>query len=389
MRLLLVLVFLCTIPDAVVVPGLKELVIDRYGASPIAAQLFLALNLIGLLAAAPVAARLRRSWSPAKVLIVGAATDAILLALMAAPVGLSWTLTLRALEGLPDALVFGELFALVGAASDPRVRVRRYGVASTTLMLSIGLGIVAGGLAVRASGLSAVYAIGVLSNVSIIALGAALRASIPSRDVPDLPRDSVPSLSRADARPLWPGLTMAFADRATGGAMTSVMPLFLSRLLAADAGERGWLVGLPVVIMAIGAGISAMIASRCGVRRTRHAGAIFYALGLVAVATCPPERQFLVPLLVVIGCAGSALLPTSLAIAARSRRGCEALAAFAAAGGFGQACGLLVPLLLFAGLEPGLDGYRGLLAGFGVFHLATTVAVAGPWFLARFATRPS
>ncbi len=380
---MLVLIFLCTIPDAVVVPGLKELVIDRYGASPLAAQLFLTANLIGLLAAAPVASRLRRSWSPVKVLVVGAAADAVLLALMAAPVGLTWTLTLRALEGLPDALVFGELFALVGAVNDPKVRIRRYGLASTTLMLSIGLGIIAGGLAVRNSGLSAVYAIGVISNGVLIALAISLRAAIPTRDAPGPSLESTTSPARDVTRPLWPALAMAFADRATGGAMTSVMPLFLAKLFAADAGERGWLVGLPVVIMAACAGVAAVIAARVGVRVTRHVGATLYAVGLMAVATCPAERPVLVPLLVLTGCAGSTLLPTSLAIAARSRRGCEGLAAFAAAGGCGQSCGLLVPLALFAGIAPELDGYRGLLAGFGIFHLAATLAVAGPWLLSR------
>lgn len=351
---------------------------DKYNATPVAAQAFLAVNLVGFLVAAPLASWLRRRWSPARVIVVGALLDAALLALLSAPIGLAWTISIRALEGLPDALVFGELFALVGAVEDPRLRVRRYGVASTTLMLSIGLGIVAGGAMARGTDPTNVYWFGAMANIAAAVFVRSLAATaLPQRDIPLEPAESPAASTTSVPRPLWPALVMAFADRATGGSLTSVLPLLLGRILGADAGERGWMVGLPVILMALGAGLAAMVAARAGVRVTRHAGAAIYALALIAIAVVPPERPLLVVLLVVAGCAGSVLLPTSLAIAARSRRGCTALTAFAAAGGVGQSVGLLVPLLLFAGIQPGTDGERGLLAGFGCLHLASTVVTSG------------
>lgn len=387
-RPLLVLIFLCAIPDAVVVPVLRDLIVDRYGASPLEAQSFLALNLLGLLAAAPVAAHLRRRWSPARVLVVGALADAALLALLAAPIGLGWTLAVRAAEGLPDALVFGELFALIGAVERSTDRVRRYGWASTTLMLAIGIGIGAGGLAARHAGSLGVYTLGALANLAIAVLVS--RWSLPARDVvgadasgePSTDADAAhnPAEASSTSRRMWPPLVMAFGDRATGGAITSALPLFLDRLFGASATERGWMVGLPMVLMALGAGPAARVAAAVGVRRTRAIAATIYAASLMALSLCAPDRARLMPLLILLGVSGSALLPTSLAITARSRRGCEALAAFAAAGGAGQALGLLVPLMLFAGLTVGVDDVRELLLSFALIHFATTVITIAPIF---------
>ena len=377
-RLLLWLIFLSVIPDAVVIPALKDLIVDRYGASQLVAQAFLAVNLLGLFAAAPIALWLRRRWSPRRILIAAGLLDAALLLAMTLPISLEWTLTLRALEGLPDALIFGELFALIGARPLASERVRAYGAAATTLMLAIGIGITLGGAIARhaPSGATAVYIIGAIADFACVAL--VIRSVLPRADITTIDTDRPTELVSPSGRRLWPALLMAFSDRATGGAITSVLPLFLAKLFGSDASERGWMVGVPLMVMALGAMPSAALAARVGVRRVRITSAAIYAGSLVVIAVIPSDRAVMIPLLFILGLSGSALLPTSLALAARARRGIAGLAAFAAAGGLGQAAGLLVPLIVMAGLDATIESDRALLASFGAMHLGlTAVATIG------------
>ena len=47
MPLVLLLILLSALPDAMLVPVLRDLLVERYGASAEAAQAFLAVNLLG------------------------------------------------------------------------------------------------------------------------------------------------------------------------------------------------------------------------------------------------------------------------------------------------------------------------------------------------------
>ena len=54
MPLVLLLILLSALPDAMLVPVLRDLLVERYGASAEAAQAFLAVNLLGAGLAVPL-----------------------------------------------------------------------------------------------------------------------------------------------------------------------------------------------------------------------------------------------------------------------------------------------------------------------------------------------
>ena len=95
MRIVILLIFLSALPDALVVPVLKDLFADRYGVSTSQAQLFLAVNLLGALLAIPLVKYMRQRMSGWAVVSSTALMDGILLAIMWLPIVFNGTLALR------------------------------------------------------------------------------------------------------------------------------------------------------------------------------------------------------------------------------------------------------------------------------------------------------
>ena len=132
-RIVILLIFLSALPDALVVPVLKDLFADRYGVSAAQAQLFLAVNLLGALLAIPLVKLLRRRMSGWAVVSSTAIVDGILLAIMWLPIGFAGTLALRTIEGAVDVATFAALFQMLGR-SDQQHRAWKLGLGATVLV---------------------------------------------------------------------------------------------------------------------------------------------------------------------------------------------------------------------------------------------------------------
>ncbi len=372
MFLVLLLILLSALPDAMVVPVLRDLLADRYGVSGAAAQGFLAVNLLGAAAAIPLvrwAAGRLPAWSLAA---SGAVADAALLGLMWLPIGFAPTLAARAVEGAADVLTFAALFQLLGRAGDGG-QAWRMGLGATVLVGGLGAGAVAGGIAVRASGMDPTV-------VFVLGAGACLLTAIGAWGgsralLPHEPPDSNAAPSVCANGPLWPMLLMAASDRATGAALTAVFASFLARNLGYDPAERGRLVGLPLLLMAIGAAPAGWVADRLGSLHVRTWAACGYATCFAAVALVGASTTTLSGLLLVLGLTAAPLLPASLALTVRSGHGTRGLAAFRVAGDMGYFLGLIavVGVGAFAGADE-LSTQRGLMVGFALLHVACTAA---------------
>ena len=227
-------------------PVVKELFIDRYGASPGLAQMFNGINLLGAFAALPLLWFVRRKNHSVALVIWGSIADAILLAVMALPLGLEWTLVVRALEGVTDVIVFAALFDLARRSSRGHVGAGM-GIASTPLLMGLGFGAMFGGLVVRQSvgessanwlfGLSAVLSI----VVALIAFFTRRRMegfdSVSNIDVANVDAGIERSTNVRD--PIWPSLAMTFSDRATGGLITGTLPIALAQVFGYSPLMRG------------------------------------------------------------------------------------------------------------------------------------------------------
>lgn len=103
------MLFLCARPDAMVVPVLRQLMVERYGVTIGAAHAFMWVNLVG----AMVCVRFIKGWQhrlgDRGLLVAAAFVNGGLLAAMALPIGFGPTLALRALEGAADLRVYAVL----------------------------------------------------------------------------------------------------------------------------------------------------------------------------------------------------------------------------------------------------------------------------------------
>ncbi|NBX24928.1 MAG: hypothetical protein EBQ99_02575 [Planctomycetes bacterium] len=372
MPLVLLLILLSALPDAMVVPVLRDLLVERYGATAEQSQAFLAINLLGAGLAVPLVRRLRGRFPAWSIAAAGAMADGWLLALMWLPIGFPATLVLRCIEGVADVLTFAALFQLLGSSRVSGLA-WRMGTGATALIAGLGVGAIVGGMAARASGQGATVTFGLGAGAcvitSILAMVAARR--LEARETPVSVEAAAPA---ADRMPLWPMLLMAAADRATGAALTAVFASFLARNMGYDPAERGRLVGLPLLLMALGAAPAGWLADRLGPLRTRTLASMGYAACFAVVAWAGSSTVVLSGVLLVLGLAAAPLLPASLSLTVRCGRASAGLAAFRAAGDGGYFAGIVTVVAVGAWMGGDrLVTQQWLMTGFAAVHAAVTV----------------
>jgi MFS family permease len=376
--LLLLLILLSAIPDTMAAPVVKELLVDRYGAPATSAQIFNGINLLGALAAVPLLWAARRTWGSRSVLIVASLVDGALLAVMALPLGIAWTLALRCLEGVTDVLVFAALFDIVRGRSPGRVGVG-LGIASSPLLIGLGLGAVLGGVVVRQSQAvdSAMWLFGVSATLSALVGILAWRW----QRIDSFPRvpiraadESISSTTTAER--VWPPLAMAFADRATGGLLTGTLPIALAQVLGYSPFVRGLLVGLPLLLMALGTGPCGWLCDLAGAKRIRLAAGLCYAASFALLPFASASPAVLGIVMLFVGVSASGLFASSVSLSAQSGPSAITLGAFRASGDLGFLSGTILSVLLLAslgGADPSFSDYSAVLLVFAGFHLLTTI----------------
>ncbi len=392
-RIVILLIFLSALPDALVVPVLKDLFADRYGVSTAQAQLFLAVNLLGALLAIPLVKYMRQRMSGWAVVSSTAIVDGILLAIMWLPIGFAGTLALRTIEGAVDVATFAALFQMLGR-SDQQHRAWKLGLGATVLVAGLGIGAVLGGFLTKLAGSAAVTLIvGSVSCVSTGILAIVFRLTLErmvqlaKSSTVDAAMDEQELQVKSATQPaiqsgkIWPILFMAATDRATGAILTAVFASFLLSGLGYTPEQRGMLVGLPLLLMAIGAAPAGWFADRFGALRTRTLAAIVYAIALGIVPFLGANTLMLALALLILGVAAAPLLPASLALVLVTNRGMSGLAAFRAAGDIGYFTGIVVTIATSAMIDAGQYNVQtGLVCGFALLHLVATTA---SWFALR------
>jgi len=380
--MLAILILLSAMPDTMAAPVVKELFMDRYGASPQLAQMFNGINLFGALAALPLLWIVRRKDRSVSLVVWGSIADAILLGAMALPLGLGWTLVVRALEGVTDVIVFAALFDLVRRSSRGHVGAGM-GIASTPLLVGLGCGAMLGGLVVRQSaaessanwlfGLSAILSVAV-AGLMILTSRWHARADAAHLALADSNFDTDQANTHRD--PTWPALAMTFSDRATGGLITGTLPIALAQVFGFSPLARGLLVGLPLLLMALGTGPSGWLCDRLGSLRVRIGAGIVYAICFALLPIAGDQTVVLGIVMVLIGLSASALFASSMALVIRSGPATMALGAFRGAGDLGFLSGSVLSVVLLSSLggeSPTYANYAAVLTIFAGFHALTTV----------------
>lgn len=381
------------------VPVLRELLVERYGVRPQGAQVFMAINLVGAAAAVPLLVWARPRFSAVGLLVAASLADTALLLLLAAPVGFTASLVLRALEGVTDVMVFAMLFDIVRRASGTHAA-RGMGMASTPLLLGLGAGAVLGGVAAgRMDGDAHQVAYAVFGASAafsgLVALLAAVAWGPLTRLGPEAPAVEPASPAAAGAlgdrpRPLGWSCAMAFADRATGGLITGTLPLVLAQVLGYTRQERGWLLGLPLLLMAVGTGPAGALCDRWGSLRLRLVAGLLYAGAFAAIPLAGAAQGWLAVVMVAVGLSGSVMFASSLAMAAQAGRGAVGLGAFRASGDLGFFAGTTLSIVMLSAgsdAEPTFAQYARVIVAFALGHAAITATLAALAWRQRLAGR--
>ncbi|MFO0872616.1 MAG: MFS transporter [Phycisphaerales bacterium] len=378
--LLFLLVFLACLPDAMLPPALRPMVVERLGATEPQAHWFMAINLAGALIAVPVLSRVRRIVPPLFLVIVGAAANSALLAALALATTLPLAMLLRGLEGVADVVVLAALFDLAAKAGPAASQGRRMGLASTALMLGLAGGAATGALV---GGTPTTVLLLGASFCAVLALCAGAGRAIIERIVDAAPPrpDAAPSrLALRNSPPLWPIALMMGSDRMLAGLLTSTLPLLLASRLGWSPERIGGMLALPLLLMALGAGPAGIVADRAGNLFTRTCAALAYALALaVAPMTGAISGGLALPSLLatmlVLGLAASALMPSEMALAARTGRGAVAMGACQVAGNVGYLVGIAGAgwlLLVLGGPSPARPVYTMVIQLFALAHVVVT-----------------
>lgn len=382
------LLLLACLPDAMLPPVLRTLVVERLGATEPQAHWFMAVNLVGALLALPLLAAFRRIVSPTWLIAIFAALNAALLLLLAGATNLPTALALRACEGAADMVVLAVLFDLFAKAGDGRGQGRRLGVASTVMMVGLAGGAILGGVLGR--GIGEVEASAEHAPSMVLLVGASFCAALAVLTVGGrrLVRRTtaaasvhsatleVPAPRSAGAPPLWTAAAMMGSDRMLAGLLTTTVPLLLASRLGWTSERIGGLLAVPLLIMAFGAFPAGLVADRFGALRTRTCAALVYAIALAAIpAAGTVSASAMLGTLLVLGLAAAALMPTSMQLAARSGRGAMAMGTCQAAGNIGYLLGIAgAGWMLFSlgGAKPSESTYAMVIVIFALAHVVTT-----------------
>lgn len=369
------MLFVSALPDAMVVPLLNELFVQRYGVSAAAAHWFMSVNLLGAVCAIPLLLLIRRRLAPATGLLLAAMANALWLAVMYLPIGFLPTVGTRFFEGMADLIVFAVLFDLLAKAGPGSTRGRRMGLAGMVLMLGLCGGAMIGGVAGRGEAHSA-FLIGSMAML-IVAIAAAGGARWFNGLVKSCPVVSDTGEVITERRPLWPALAMVFSDRAIAGLMSATLPIYFASVAGQSTLARGMLIGLPLLLMAVGAWPAGCLGDRVGHLKLRTLAALLYAGAMASVPFA--SEMGLAPALgvmVLVGLAGAALLSSTLALTTGSGRGSIAMGGYRACGDIGYLLGIAMAgtlLAMLGGSSPEARDYTVIIFIFAGAHLVVTL----------------
>ncbi|MBM44070.1 MAG: hypothetical protein CMJ36_03525 [Phycisphaerae bacterium] len=345
------MLLLATMPDAMFPPVLKALFVDHYEVGLEAAFWFMTVNMIGVLGVLPLLPWMRRRMSPGILIATAALLNGACYWLMSMPLGLGWTLAVRAFEGAPDMVVLAGILSVVSRSGRVEQRGFRFGLAGTVMMLGLVIGLVSGGLYGETfpSGvfLIGAFECGVLAVVACLLLG-----KLPPRgahvDHPDEGR-------RLRRRyPVWPAMLMSFCDRGLGGALTVAGAIYLTYSLNMSTAMAGLLPSITLLMMAVFNGPVGWIADRVGLLRVRIVAFSLYGLAFLGLSAGEGlGASWLTLMFVIMGLGGAGLIPTTFALGARSGGGATDMGLLQGSGQFGYVSAIVLSGIWVTGFPGG------------------------------------
>ena len=359
---------LMLIPVTLPVPVLRELVHERFQVSELLTSLFMSINMVGAVLAAPLMGALAdRMGQRKRITLIALLLDALCFFTMALPVPFFAFMSIRFLEGAAHITALSMLLSLASTSVRDAHRGRAMGLVGAGLLLGVAIGAPIGGIVGSGQPDRTLWLGG------LIALLAAGLSVVVLRDSDSVDRErwlasSLFAAIREQGRLLIP-LLFAFADRFTVGFYTTTFSLYVSRIHGADPPRIGLLISafmIPFALLSYPFGLLSEKTSRVALLGI---GSVLYGIGTATLVLWP--ASILPFVMAAIGVSAAVMfVPTMLLVTEYSSPALRstALAAFNAAGSLGFIVGPLVGGWISQSI--GSDG--DWLAGYG-----TAFAVAG------------
>jgi len=369
-RRIALVMFLTLVPVTLLVPGLRELVIERHGATQGDAHAFMSVNMIAGVIGVPVMMRfLPRAPNVRRWLMVLLVIDAVAFLGMGAAPSMAVLLGMRAIDGLMHLPAITLLLVAGNRLAGER-RGPSLGLLASALMLGVTVGSPLGGWLADRSGW-AVYGTGSAFFVVAALLCAGLSP------VPDVHAASGRRYRWNRRAPeTWVPLGYAFMDRFSIGIFVSTFTLFLASEHGLSATLRGILVALFMIPFAALCYPAARLADTRGWLTPLLAGNIAFGAVFASYGVVPTS---LLPVAMVLSGMASAFVfaPSLLLVSDLVRRGNgEGLfGAFQVAGSFGFLTGPVVGGVLVAATSVGgqRPAYEVIFAAVGLLEFGLAV----------------
>ncbi len=372
------LALLTLMPVTLPVPVLRGLVQDRFGVSEALTSLFMSVNMLGAVLAAPLAGALadrfgRRDRGVALALVA----DGLCFLALTRPLPFALFMAIRFVEGAAHIFALSQLLALASSCRPAAQRGRVMGIAGGGLLLGVALGAPLGGQIGAEDPLRPLY----LGAALCFLAAAAAWATLVETDEAGEQRPGLAAivrLVRSDAMLIVP-LAFAFIDRFTVGFYTTTLSLFLGRIHGLPPPRIGLLIAvfmLPFALLSVPFGWIAERTSRalllCG-------GSLLYGIGTASLTWWSAESLPFV--MAAIGVSAAVMFVPSLVMttqlaptAVRS----TALGAFNAAGSLGFIVGPITGGLVSQGVADAtgswLTGYRAAFLTAGASEILLALA---------------
>ncbi|THF64131.1 MFS transporter [Pseudothauera rhizosphaerae] len=377
---LVCVIYLLMLPVTGMVPVLHDLTVGRHPETgDLARHLFMSVNMIGALVAAPLAGLASDGLGRRVPLIAGALlVNGFALLLIAGDWSYPVILALRFVEGCAHMSALSLLMAL-GADHGRR---HGMGAAMGAVGAAVSLGVASGAPLGGWIGAAAAAQVPWLGGWLMLALAAA--APLLLRDAPHAAaRQSPARLLRelAARRMLAVPYLFTFVDRLTVGFIVSTFALYLGAVLEFDARRIGLVMAafmIPFALLTYPAGRLCQHWDRLGMMIV---GSVLYGLFLIALGLAPAGA--LVALMAGGGVVAALMYAPSLVLAAELAgpgQRASTLAGFNVAGSLGFALGPLLGGTLVGGFRSaGLDPYLPVFFIVGALEILIALAVLPLW----------
>jgi MFS family permease len=239
LAVLAVLALLTLLPVTLPVTVLRGLVQERFAVSELATSLFMSINMVGAVIAAPLSGALADRWGRRVPLVAGAlALDGLLLFGLTREIPFPLFMALRFAEGAAHIAALSLLLGLASHARDASQRGRVMGLVGGGITLGVALGAPIGGILGRDAPLVPLY---VGSAVLLASAPLALWWLRETEAAEARPSLAVIARAIGRHRLLLAPFAFSFVDRFTVGFYTTTFSLFLSRIHGLDSAQIGLL----------------------------------------------------------------------------------------------------------------------------------------------------